>query len=281
MNSKSKFLLILSILVCIVLLGMAVKSFQDEQAKSLDYIMLQTDKNVLIWKYNNNSIQNTDNPLNLSSPVITIDKIISNLSNLYEIKNDRELVKVKTMPGTIFSYQDDANYIIGTSERYLRVSTDNDISDYYLFDSQYNFINCRQIVKYQVKILCLSSNLGSVFELKKSDTAIKFTDFEKSGYIIVGLYNVKNNLLVIYQDFSVSNSDNKDLSTIVLKVNNKEIDLPSNFVYQVIYKNNNYILSTISESNIKSKQNNFEIYKLTPEGSLEKLYGNIGGVLIF
>lgn len=282
MNSKSKAFSIIALILCLGLIGLGILKTNDEKTKVLEHIILQTNSNKLIWEYSNDSQNITTNPFNLSFPVISESGKIINEKNIYNIKENFEIQKVNTLEGLIYSYKDNGNYMVNSSERYLIVVTDNIENTYYQFDAQFNFLNCRQIIQYMDKVLCLSTYLGNIFELHKSDTASRFAQFDKPGYVISGLYNLGGNTLVVYQSYNTNLIEGEiDPPKQILRINEKDIPLQNNFVYQVAFKAGNYLISTISESNISNKINSYEIFQLSPTGELVSISQNSVGIFLY
>ena len=278
MSSKGKIYLILLIIFSIALLGFGIKNLEDEQTKTLEHINLLTNTNKLLFEYDNNTINTLDSPFNIAFPIISQNDLIINNNNVFKIKEGREVEKINTLDGTIYYYKDNGNYIINSDQSYLKVLSDNLESYYYLIDDHLNYINCRQIIDYKGSILCLNTNLGTIFKLEKSIYATKYDGFNIPEYVINGIFNSNGNYLIIYQSFG---SGYQDKSNTILRINDKDVPLTSNFVYQVAFREGNYIISTISESNLNNKINSYEIYTLSLQGDLKNISENSIGVCIY
>jgi hypothetical protein len=264
---------------------MAISNSNDDRAKVLEHIIIQTNTNKLLWEYSNQTQQFTDIPFSLSAPIISENELIANDKNIFRINDSNKIEKVTSLEGIIYSYKDERNYMVNSSGRYLKVVTDNVENTYYLFDSQFNYLNCKYIIQENERVLCLSTNLGTIFELQKSASASRFSEFDKSGYVIGGMYNLSGNPLIIYQAFNLgvqTDSQTGEMPPkVILRINGKDVNLANNFVYQVIFRDGNYIISTMSESNINNKINSFKIYKLSPQGDLQVLSQNASGIFIY
>ena len=79
--------------------------------------------------------------------------------------------------------------MLNSNQKYLKVLSDNSVNYYYLFDDNLNSLNCRQVIEYKGSILCLNTNLGTVYKLEKSLPALKYDEFNKSEYVIIGIFN--------------------------------------------------------------------------------------------
>jgi len=278
MSSRRKIYLFIIFIFSLVLIGSGIKNLEEERTKILEHIILLTNSNKLLFEYNNNTQNTLDSPFDTAFTIISQNDLIINDKYIFKIKEGRVIEKINSLEGTIYYYKDMANYMVNNSQRYLKVMSDNLESYYYLFDDHLNYINCRQIIDYKGNILCLNTNLGTVFKLEKSISATKYNEFNKPEYIINGIFNSGGNYLVIYQSFSSGSQGN---SNTILRINDRDVALTSNFVYQVVFREGNYIISTISESNLNNKIDSYEIYTLSPQGDLENISQNSSGVCIF